>query len=159
MSLNIFSYEIVQSQEDMDTRQTTSEEDDLETSSDGSSSQNSASNRTASVSAAAVIRQSDPDIVISKNVSSSGSAAGVASRNGDSHQILISSSSSINVRGEKAEERARSVLQKGAPPSGVASEVLLRPPPRLKKLAKMRQAEQMHRTRNDLKNFQPVFPS
>ena len=140
----------------MDTRQTTSEEDDLETSSDGSSSQNSASNQSAS--APLVIRQSDPDIVISKNVSSSGSA-GVASRNGDSHQILISSSSSINVRGEKAEERARSVLQKGAPPSGVASksEVLLRPPPRLKKLAKMRQAEQMHRTRNEAKNFQPVL--
>ena len=143
----------------MDTRQTTSEEDDLETSSDGSSSQNSASNQSASV--APVIRQSDPDIVISKNVSSSGSAAG-ASRSGDGHQILISSSSSINVRaGEKgAEEGAvRSVLQKGAPPSGVASksEVLLRPPPRLKKLAKMRQAEQMHRTRNEAKNFQPVL--
>ena len=135
----------------MDTRQTTSEEDDLETSSDGSSSQNSASNQSAS--SAPVIRQSDPDIVISKNVSSSGSAAG----SGDGHQILISSSSSINVRGEKAEERARSVLQKGAPPSGVASEVLLRPPPRLKKLAKMRQAEQMHRTRNEAKNFQPVL--
>ena len=137
----------------MDTRQTTSEEDDLETSSDGSSSQNSASNQSAS--APLVIRQSDPDIVISKNVSSSGSAAG----SGDGHQILISSSSSINVRGEKAEERARSVLQKGAPPSGVASksEVLLRPPPRLKKLAKMRQAEQMHRTRNEAKNFQPVL--
>ena len=138
----------------MDTRQTTSEEDDLETSSDGSSSQNSASNQSASV--APVIRQSDPDIVISKNVSSSGSAA----RSGDGHQILISSSSSINVRGEKAEmEGARSVLQKGAPPSGVASksEVLLRPPPRLKKLAKMRQAEQMHRTRKEAKNFQPVL--
>ena len=138
----------------MDTRQTTSEEDDLETSSDGSSSQNSASNQSAS--APLVIRQSDPDIVISKNVSSSGSAA----RSGDSHQILISSSSSINVRGGKAEmEGARSVLQKGAPPSGVASksEVLLRPPPRLKKLAKMRQAEQMHRTRNEAKNFQPVL--
>ena len=138
----------------MDTRQTTSEEDDLETSSDGSSSQNSASNQSAS--APLVIRQSDPDIVISKNVSSSGSAA----RSGDGHQILISSSSSINVRGGKAEmEGARSVLQKGAPPSGVASksEVLLRPPPRLKKLAKMRQAEQMHRTRNEAKNFQPVL--
>ena len=135
----------------MDTRQTTSEEDDVETSSDGSSSQNSASNQSAS--SAPVIRQSDPDIVISKNVSGSGSAA----RSGDGHQILISSSSSINVRGEKAEERARSVLQKGAPPSGVASEVLLRPPPRLKKLAKMRQAEQMHRTRNEAKNFQPVL--
>ena len=136
----------------MDTRQTTSEEDDLETSSDGTSSQNSASNQSASV--APVMRQSDPDIVISKNVSSSGSAA----RSGDGHQILISSSSSINVRGGKAEmEGARSVLQKGAPPSGVASksEVLLRPPPRLKKLAKMRQAEQMHRTRNEAKNFQP----
>ena len=138
----------------MDTRQTTSEEDDLETSSDGSSSQNSASNQSAS--APPVIRQSDPDIVISKNVSSSGSAA----RSGDGHQILISSSSSINVRGGKAEkEGARSVLQKEAPPSGVASksEVLLRPPPRLKKLAKMRQAEQMHRTRNEAKNFQPVL--
>ena len=140
----------------MDTRQTTSEEDDVETSSDGSSSQNSASNQSAS--SAPVIRQSDPDIVISKNVSSSGSAAG----SGDGHQILISSSSSINVRaGEKAEVEGavRSVLQKGAPPSGVASksEVLLRPPPRLKKLAKMRQAEQMHRTRNEAKNFQPVF--
>ena len=141
----------------MDTRQTTSEEDDLETSSDGSSSQNSASNQSAS--SAPVIRQSDPDIVISKNVSSSGSAAG----SGDGHQILISSSSSINVRaGEKKAEvegAVRSVLQKGAPPSGVASksEVLLRPPPRLKKLAKMRQAEQMHRTRNEAKNFQPVL--
>ena len=142
----------------MDTRQTTSEEDDLETSSDGSSSQNSASNQSASV--APVMRQSDPDIVISKNVSSSGSAAAGASRSGDGHQILISSSSSINVRGGKAEmEGARSVLQKEAPPSGVASksEVLLRPPPRLKKLAKMRQAEQMHRTRNEAKNFQPVL--
>ena len=138
----------------MDTRQTTSEEDDVETSSDGSSSQNSASNQSAS--APLVIRQSDPDIVISKNVSGSGSAA----RSGDGHQILISSSSSINVRGGKAEvEEARSVLQKEAPPSGVASksEVLLRPPPRLKKLAKMRQAEQMHRTRNEAKNFQPVL--
>ena len=140
----------------MDTRQTTSEEDDLETSSDGSSSQNSASNQSAS--APPVMRQSDPDIVISKNVSSSGSAA----RSGDGHQILISSSSSINVRGEKAEVEGavRSVLQKGAPPSGVVAskaEVLLRPPPRLKKLAKMRQAEQMHRTRNEAKNFQPVL--
>ena len=142
----------------MDTRQTTSEEDDLETSSDGSSSQNSASNQSAS--SAPVIRQSDPDIVISKNVSSSGSAAG----SGDGHQILISSSSSINVRaGEKKAEvegAVRSVLQKEAPPSGVVaskSEVLLRPPPRLKKLAKMRQAEQMHRTRNEAKNFQPVL--
>ena len=81
-------------QDDMDTRQTTSEEDnDVETSSNGSSSQNSATQIKSAT------RQSDPatNIVISKNVNSSGS--GVRS---DSHQILISSSSNINVQGEQS---------------------------------------------------------
>ena len=147
-------------QDDMDTRQTTSEEDDLETSSNGSSSQNSATR------IKSAIRQSDmpaaTNIVISKNVSvSSGSARRGSS---ESHQILISSSSSINVQGESARARARagSVLQREEPPSVVGENAaeapeVLRPPPRLKKLAKMRQAEQMQRTRNAKKNFCPKF--
>ena len=53
---------------------------------------------------------------------------------------------------ETAARAVASVLQREGPPppevadNNVASEVM-RPPPRLKKLAKMRQAEQMQRTR------------
>ena len=56
----------------------------------------------------------------------------------------------------------RSVLQKKEPPSvgesaAEATSEVLRPPPRLKKLAKMRQAEQMQRTRYAANNSHPIF--